>query len=302
MQVLSGIKKIVKNPYYIVSALNSFHLLNWMPDKMILRLCYRAYVGKPLNLKKPELFTEKLQWLKLYNRNPEHSRLVDKYDVRSYIEKQLGDGYLVPLLGVWDKFDDIDFSMLPDKFVLKCTHDSGGLVFCKDKGTFDFSAAKKKLDKHLKHNLFWNFREYPYKHVRPRIICEEYMVDESDSELKDYKLFCFNGDPRFIQVDYNRFIGHRRGIYDTEWNLLQFEMNYQNDPDVKIHKPVKLNDMINLSKLLSKQHYFIRVDFYSINDRIYIGELTFFPEAGFVLFDPPEYDGIIGKWLKLPDK
>ena len=301
MRILSGIKKIIKNPYCIIFALSSFRLLNWMPDKMFIRLRYRAHMRKRLNLKKPVLFSEKLQWLKLYNRNPEHSRIVDKYEARGYIGERVGEDLLIPLLGVWDRFDDIDFSKLPDQFVLKCTHDSGGLVFCRDKSTFDFSAAKKKLEKCLKQNYYWFDREYPYKYLKSRIICEQFMVDERGLELKDYKVYCLNGTPRFIQVSFNRSTEHTISFFDMEWNLIPLKlMGYVSKHPMTISKPRQFDEMIELSKIFSKEHAFLRVDFYCIYDKLYIGELTFFPAAGFMNFDPPEYDSLLGNLLDLP--
>jgi len=217
--------------------------------------------------------------------------------MRRYIEEQVGKEYLVPLIGIWNDFDSIDFSKLPNQFVLKCTHDSGGVVICSNKNMFDISSAKSKLKKHMKRNFYWHAREFPYKNVCPRIICEKYLVDESKTELKDYKLYCFNGKPKFMQVDFDRFTEHKKNLYDLTWNSLPFEMNFHNSPHIIIPKPIHLDRMIDIAKKLSAKYTFLRVDFYVIEDKVYIGELTFFPAAGVMWFDPPEYDAILGDEL-----
>jgi len=303
MGVLSGTKKVIRNPFYIVTILNHFHLLNWMPDKAFIKLRYRAFMGQRLNLESTKLFTEKLQWLKLYNRNPDHTGLVDKYEVRAYITEQFGAKYLIPLLGVWDSPGDIDFSALPDQFVLKCTHDSGTYIICRDKKTFDIAAARMRLKKSLRHNYYWHSREYPYKKVKPRIICEEFMVDESGTELKDYKVFCFNGRPTYILVDFNRLKGHNRNIYDTDWQYVPFVMNrYYPDPLTAFDKPACFDEMLDIAGRVSKEHAFIRVDFFIVGSKLYIGELTFFHGTGLIRFEPPEYNAMLGDMLILPEQ
>jgi len=302
MSLLSGIRNVVKNPYYILTILNKRRLLKWMPDKMFVKLNYRRKMRRRLDLENPRLFSEKLQWLKLYDRKPEYTRLVDKYEARGYIAGQIGEEYLIPLLGVWNKVEDIDFSTLPAQFVLKCTHDSGGLVICRDRNAFDAEAAKKTLRWHAKRNYYSGSREYPYKNVKPRIICEKYMTDESGYELKDYKVFCFNGEPMIVQVDYDRFTEHKRNMYDIEWSLLPVKFRYPIKSGVTTMKPERLDKMTEISRKLSIRHAFVRVDFYVINNAIYAGEITFFPESGYTTFDPPAYDRIFGDFLLLPDK
>lgn len=299
-RLLSGLRKIVKNPLYSVTVLNSFHLLNWMPDRLFLKLRYRAYMGTRLRLRDPQLFTEKLQWLKLFNRNPEYTKLVDKYELRQYVKEEFGEQYLISLLGVWDNADDVDFSELPEQFVLKCTHDSGGLVICKDKNTLNIAEARKKIKKCLKHNYFWSCREYPYKDVKPRVICEKYMTDDGGEELKDYKVFCFNGEPKYVLVDYDRAYGHKRNIYDTDWKYMSFVMNkYYPDPNVTFDRPAVLDEILDISRRVSKDIPFVRVDFYIVDNNAYIGEVTFFPGTGLLIFEPPEYDAILGGYLRL---
>lgn len=213
-----------------------------------------------------------------------------------------GEEYIIPTLGVWEHFDDIDFDKLPDKFVLKCTHDSGGLVICRDKSKFDKEAARKKLEKCLKRNYFLYGREWPYKNVPPRIIAEKYMVDESGVELKDYKIFCFHGVPKIIEVDFNRFVGHKRNLYTTSWELIDLEICYPSDENFKIAKPEHLEKLLQLATVLSQDIPHIRTDFYVINGKIYFGELTFCHGSGFEKFIPEEWDKIFGDWLKLPEK
>lgn len=192
--------KVFKNPKKIIEFAGYKQLLNWIDDKAYLKLMYYLIFDKKLNLNNSKTFNEKLQWLKLYDRNPLYTKLVDKYEVRKYIAQTIGEEYLIPLIGVWDKFDDIDFSTLPNQFVLKCTHDSGGLVICKNKSKLDIEVARKKINKCLRRNYYYSGREWPYKDVKPRIVCEKYMVDESGVELKDYKFFASMVNPRHYSL------------------------------------------------------------------------------------------------------
>lgn len=275
-------------------------LLKLLPDYIFLKIKYRYKFNKKLDLNNPQTFNEKLQWLKLYDRNPEYTKMVDKYEAKKYVANIIGEEYIIPTLGVYDKFEDINFATLPNQFVIKCTHDSGGLIICKDKTKLNIKEARKKINKSLKRNYFYTGREWPYKNVKPRIIAEQYMVDESGTELKDYKIFNFNGIPQFIQVDFNRFKGHQRKLYSTDWKELDFNLVYSINKNVKISKPEKLKEILKLAKKLSINHSFIRTDFYVINDKIYFGELTFFPEAGFGKFIPEEWDEKLGNILELP--
>ena len=300
MGVLSSLKKFLKDPLYVITKPKTFPLVNLIPDKLYLRLRYKAKLGRYPDLDNPKLFTEKMQWLKLYDRRPEYVHIVDKYEARKTIAEQCGEQYLIPLLGVWDRVEDIDFSKLPEQFVLKCTHDSGGVIVCSNKSALDIEAAKEKLKRRLKFNYFWYSREYPYKKVKPRIICEKYMVDESGTELKDYKIFCFSGEPKYIQLDYERFTGHKRNMYDTEWNFVPFSVNtYYPDMSRTFKKPDDLEEMFSISRKLSREYAFLRVDFYIIGGRIYIGELTLYPESGIGVIKPQEYDAALGELLDI---
>lgn len=294
------IVKALKNPCYAVHA-----VLNRMSpyiknDEFVVKAGYLLSTHHVLNLKHPKTFNEKLQWLKLHDQHEEYTQMVDKAAAKDYVANIIGDEYIIPTLGVWDKFDDIDFDKLPDKFVLKCTHDSGGLIICKDKSTLDIDKARKRINYCLHKNPYWATREYPYKNVKPRILAEKYMVDESGTELKDYKFFCFDGEPKFIEVDFDRFIGHKRNIYDIEWNLLDFEIKFPSNFNHVIEKPASLDEMINVAKKLSKDIPFVRVDLYSINGQVYFGELTFFHGSGCEKFSPEIWNYKLGGWMDLP--
>lgn len=272
-----------------------------LPDKLYLKLKYYQRMGKKLNLDNPKTFNEKLQWLKLYDRNPLYTKLVDKYEVRRYIANSIGEEYLIPLLGVWDNFDEIDFDILPNQFVLKCTHDSGGLIICKDKTKLDISLVKNKINRCLSYNYYWHGREWPYKNVKPQIIAEQYMVDYSSYELKDYKYFCFDGVPRamFIATDRSRpNVETKFDFYDMNFNHMPFTNGHPNS-EVEIKCPDGFEKMKKLAAILSKGIPQVRVDFYNINGRIYFGELTLSHWSGFTPFSPEEWDLKFGEWIHL---
>lgn len=269
-------------------------------DAFYLKVLFLLDRHRVLHLDNPVRFNEKLQWLKIHVHDDSRTPLVDKYECKKYIAEKIGEEYVIPTLGVWNNFNEIDFSQLPDKFVLKCTHDSGGLVICSDKCKFDIEKARKKINKSMKKRYFYSFREYEYKNVKPRIIAEKYMVDETGWQLKDYKIFCFNGEPKFVEVDYDRYVGHKLNVYDLDWNYVDFYMTSHNDPNVNIPRPERLEDMLNIARKLSENAIFVRVDFYSINEKIYIGELTYYPGGGCIDFHPDEYDIKLGNMLKLP--
>lgn len=279
-------------------------LLKYIPDKLFLKIKFKIKVGYKLNLKRPTTFNEKLQWLKLYDRRPEYTTMVDKYAVKKYVADKIGEQYVIPTLGVWDSFDEIDFDKLPNQFVLKCTHDSGGLAICKDKSTFDHEAAKKKINDSLNRNYYYSGREWPYKDVNPRIIAEKYMEDTQIkiSSLNDYKLMCFNGKVRCTFVCSDRKENLRITIFDNEWKRMPFGRYNHPASEEDISKPKNFDGMIELAEILSNDIPFVRVDFYEINGRIYFGELTFYPGAGFEEFSPGKWDRILGDWIELPTK
>lgn len=275
-----------------------------IPDKLWLALQFRFHLGYTVDFKNPKTFNEKLQWLKLYDRNPNYTKMVDKIDVKPYIASVIGEGHIVPTLGVYNTVDEINFDALPQQFVLKCSHDSGCIVICPDKSQLDISATKKKLQKGLNTNFYYRGREWFYKNVQPRIIAEEYMTDESGWELKDYKVFVMNGVAKFIEVDYNRFVFHKLNVYSRDWEFIDFYMTSPNDRSVQIPKPQKLELMLELAEKIANhaRATFLRVDFYSIGEHLYVGELTFTPGSGMIDFHPKEYDKILGDMLKLNTK
>ena len=299
-----GLRYVLQAVSYIKRPLNLFDnwaslgRLNWMPDKLYLSLMFRSKMGYWMNWKHPKTFNEKLQWLKIHNRNSLYTKLVDKYEVRKFISEKIGEEFLIPLLGVWNHFEEIDFDKLPDQFVLKCTHDSGSTIVCKNKKHFDYNSAKMILAKSLAHNYYYNEREWPYKKVYPKIIAEKYMADEN-GDLRDYKFFCFDGKVKFLQVDYNRFIDHNRNIYDLDWNLLPFSIQYKSNKNTIIKRPALLNTMLDIATKLSQNMPHIRVDLYNTNEKIYFGELTFYHGAGFEHFTPNTWDKKIGDLIKV---
>ena len=304
MVILKKIWGAIIEPRKMMFHLNVRGFLNWMSDSAHVRLMYRLKLDKKLNLDNPQTFSEKLQWLKLHDRNPMYTKMVDKYEVREYIKEKLGEEYLIPLLGAYDSFDEIDFDELPTQFVLKCTHDSGGLVICKDKSKLDLKQAKKKIKKSFKRKYYYHSREWPYKNVKPRIICEKYMVDESGMELKDYRLFCFNGVPRFVAVDFSITdkTKTRRNLYDMDWGLMEEGITYPRVLVKNVQKPAKFDEMVKLSKILSKDIPHVRIDFYEINGKVYFGEMTFYHQSGFGRIYPEEFDYKMGSWIELPSR
>lgn len=256
-------------------------------------------MGEKLNLLYPQTFNEKLQWLKLYDRKPEYTIMVDKYEAKKWVEKKIGKEYIIPLLGVWDKFQDIDFELLPRQFVLKCTHDSGSLVVIKDKLKFDKDAVSLQFSHNLKINYYFKGREWPYKNIKPRIIAEEYLTEEM-GDLKDYKFFCFNGKVEFFKIDFNRFIYHQANYYNVDGEILPFgEQVCPPDFNKELDMPYNLKEMIRLAEKLSKNITFVRVDFYEVDKKVFFGEMTFYPASGMGKFLSHEMDYELGKKIVL---
>lgn len=293
------IKKALKDPYYACGLLLN-RIGRFVSDEQFVTWNYYLKFRKRLDLKNPRTYNEKLQWLKLNDRHEEYTQMVDKYEAKKYVVSIIGEEYIIPTLGVYDSFDEINFDELPNQFVLKCTHNSGGIVICKDKQKLDVKKSRKLMNKWMKKNPYWANREYPYKNVKPRIIVEQYMEDESGWQLKDYKVFCFNGEPQFVEVDYDRYVGHKLNVYDLNWNFLDFYMTSPNDSSVMIPKPKCMEKMIQLARVLSRGLINVRVDFYSIGDKLYFGELTLTPGSGCIEFYPEEYDSLLGSKLLLP--
>ena len=278
----------------------------------MLNIMVRAKLGYKLHIKNPLTFNEKMQWLKLYDRKPIYTKMVDKYEAKKYTEEKVGNQYVVPSYGVWNSFNDIDFSKLPDKFVLKTTHDCGGVIICTDKKDFDYDKARADFEHRLKTNFYWQGREWPYLNVEPRILAEKYLEAKDwgndtftyDADKKkaitDYKIMCFNGIPFCCLVCFGRNSkeGLHENFYDTEWNLLPFKRNspvFQG----KVDRPVFYDEMLRVSKILSEGTKFLRVDFFEADNHLYVGELTFFPASGFSEFLPLEWDYKLGSMIEL---
>ena len=273
-----------------------------IPDRIYLQIVYFRHFKKFIDFDNPKTFNEKIQWLKLNYRKEEYTNLVDKYRVKQYITKLIGEEYVIPTLGVWKNVDDIDFKSLPEKFVLKCNNDSGGIVICKNKKDFDEVKAKSFLKERLKNNGYWYGREWPYKNVKPCIIAEKYMEDSISKDLKDYKFFCFNGSMEFFDIDIDRFIEHRSNYYDRYGNFLPFGKTYcPPDYTKKIEMPKNLDKMIELAETISHNTVLSRIDFYEIDGQVYFGEITFYPGSGFSPFTDEKWDYKLGDMIDLPN-
>lgn len=292
--------KLLTNSDYRFLILAGQGFYDNMDDEAYLKRKYKACMGKELNLASPRTFNEKLQWLKLYNRKPEYTMMVDKYAVRKYIADTVGEKYLIPLLDVWDNPDDIDFDSLPNQFVLKCNHNSGlGMCICKDKSKLNIEKVKADLRKGLQQDYYLTGREWPYKDVPRKIVCEKYMSDKGKEELSDYKVLCFDGEPKLIEIHHGRFNGvHTQDIYDSTWCKTDIEQPGLPISNEVIGKPVFLDEMLNLSRKLSQGICHVRIDWYYTNNRLYFGEITFFDGSG---FDPflGNADELLGSWIKL---
>ena len=278
-----------------------------MPDDKYIRWIFKVRTGKKLNLKNPQTFNEKLQWLKLCCRKPEYTTMVDKYRVKKYVAEKIGKQYIIPTLGVWKNFDDIDFDKLPDKFVLKCNHNSGGLIICRNKSELDIKKARRIISRCLRKNFYLAGREWPYKNVKPLVIAEKFMKDSETSELRDYKFFCFDGKPVYCQVISDRTSCETMDFFDMEWKRQDFtKLSDSGKPfppsKFPIPVPCTFEEMKEKAAVLSKGIPFVRVDFYEINKKMYFGELTFFPASGFGGFSPDVWDYKVGSFLKLPKK
>lgn len=272
----------------------------WSDEKFI-KLKYKAKMGKKLNLNPPQTYNEKLQWLKLYDHDPLYTKLVDKYEVKDYVAKLIGEQYIIPTINVWDSFESIDFEQLPNQFVLKCTHDSGGLIICKNKVDLDIEKAKTIIKKCLQRNFYIFGREWPYKDVKPRIIAEQYMEDSGTKELRDYKFFSFNGIVKALFIASER---QKQGedvkfdFFDADFNHLPFKQGHENAKVIP-SKPVCFEEMKELASTLSKGLKEVRIDFYEVDGRVYFGELTFFHHGGWTPFTPDEWDYKFGRWINL---
>lgn len=282
MKKLDKILKVIKHPKYILIALDRKNIIR-LSDEKFLELQYENKMGETLDLENPKDFNQYIQWLKLNNRNPEYTKMVDKFDAKEYVSSIIGKEYIIPNLGVYDRFEDIDFDALPDKFVIKPTHTSGDVYICTDKTKIDFENLKTMINKWLKKNYYLVHREWPYKDIKPRIIIEEYMEDETGG-LIDYKVFAFQGKCKYVMACLDRNKGETKYIYfDKCWNMKKefSEDGIKYGDNVSVKMPKNLDKMFEFATILSKDIPFVRVDFYEVNGKLYFGELTFFPSAGF---------------------
>lgn len=277
----------------------------WVPDDVFIRMVYLWNMGKLPDLRHPRTFNEKLQWLKLNDRNPLYTRLVDKYEVRRWVEERIGGEYLIPLAGgPWESFDEVRLDVLPEQFVLKCTHDSGGLVICRNKQNLDVAAARTRIAAAMRDNYYYQSREWPYRDVRPRIIAEEYLEEAKSGELRDYKFLCFHGEPRLLYVASDR---HKAGektkfdFFDMGFHHIDLRNGHPNAQTLP-EKPAQFDLMRSLAEKLSADFAHVRVDLYEVNGRVYFGEMTFYHMGGVIPFDPPEWDERLGSWIRLEER
>lgn len=292
----------MKNNKYDFWAHALNRLVYVLPDKWYLFFRFKNRVGYWPHLNHPRTFNEKLQWLKLNDRHAEYTKMVDKIDAKKYVASIIGDKYIIQTLGVWNSVDEIEWDKLPNQFVIKVSSDSGGIVVCKDKQTLDIEKAKEKLTNGWGKNYYVHNKEYPYRDLTPRIIAEEYKEDESGYELRDYKIFCFNGEPKILFVASDR---QKAGedtkfdFFDLNWNHLPFTNGHPNSKEF-IAKPKNFEEMLEIAKKLSVGIPQVRIDLYNCNGQIYFGEITFFHWSGMTAFDPIEWDFKLGKMIKLP--
>lgn len=300
-RVINKIIKAIKSPKVAILYLLCLKFFRILPDKLYTKIKYRVIMGKSINFKNIKTFNEKMQWLKLYDRKPFYTTLVDKYQVRKYIEETIGGDYLIPLLGVYNDYEEIDFQALPKEFVLKPNHTSGDIYICHDNSMIDHDKLKKEIKKWLNRRYYWVHREWPYKNIKPKIICEKYITDGEGSDLKDYKFMCFNGKVKcaFVCSERNSEDGLKVDFYDMDWNIMPFTRRYPLSGNLT-PKPKNFENMVQLAEKLSAGFTFLRVDFYEVMVQLFFGELTFYPGAGVEEFTPEEYDYVLGSWLDLP--
>lgn len=300
-RILDILRKLFFDENVRLNCLTRLGVTDHLSDERFLRIKYRCNLKKELCIASPESFNEKLQWLKLYDRKPEYTVMVDKYRVREFIADTIGAEYLIPLIGVWNSPEEIDFEALPDQFAMKCNHNSGlGMCICTDKSKLDIKKVKRELRRGLKQDYYLTGREWPYKDVPRKIIAEQFMKSDAGG-LTDYKIHCFNGEPKVILVCKDRFTenGLTEDFFSPQWEHLDIRRPKHPNASQPIPKPEVLSQMLSLSQTLSQGIPFLRVDFYIIAHRIYFSELTFFPASGFERFVPEEWDQILGHWLEL---
>lgn len=297
--IKKGIKYILNEDYrFLVGAFRGKY--NNLADEEYCKRLFKARVGYTPDFANPQTFNEKLNWLKLNDRKDLYTSMVDKHDVKTIVAEKIGEKHVIQSLGIWNDFDEIDFALLPNQFVLKCTHDSGGLVICKDKNKFDVGKARAKINRSLKTNYYWANREWPYKNVKPRILAEKYVSDGFNTVLPVYKFFNFNNGETILQVIHNDKTPEERiDYFDEKWNPLELHQNFKNS-DVIPSKPKKFDMMLRYAKILSEGFPFLRTDFYETGDTVLFSEFTFYSDAGFERFYPDSWDLELGKRIILP--
>lgn len=297
------VKRYIKDPYYALGYDMIKKCPKLMTDEFYLRVLWRILMEYELDLNNPQTFNEKLQWLKLHDHNPLYPTLVDKYRVKQYVAERIGKEHVIPTLAVYRSVDEIDLDKLPNQFVLKCNHDSGSVIICRDKSKFDIEKAKNKLEKCLKHNFYWDAREWAYKHVKPVIFAEQYMEDSSLHDLPDYKFFAFDGVVKYL------FIATERSSEEAETKFDFFDIDFNHIDVTNGHpnaetlpdKPTCFKEMIEFSEKLSRGFPQVRCDFYEVNGKSYFGEFTFYHWGGMTPFNPPDFDKELGGWIRLPN-
>ena len=290
---------LLKTPGKMLLPAGQNGMLKFIPDKMYLKAVFKAEMGYRLDLVHPKTYNEKLQWIKLYDRKPEYTVYADKYRVRKYIADTIGEEYLVPLIGMYERAADIPWADLPDSFVLKCNHVSGANIICADKSKLNIAEATQKLAYRLGKNDFWGGREWCYKDIKPCIICEEYMGSSDGMPPDDYKFMCFNGEPKLIQVHHDRYGDHTLDFMDTNWEKTGIVQGPPNSKD-PIPKPETFDEMMKIARILSSNMPYARIDLYSIGNTVKFGEITMYPTSGFCLFDDFQTDIQLGEWIRLP--
>lgn len=305
-KIIRVLKNIWINPRMILAYMNAAGIFKFLPDKFVIKLLWWTKSGQKLNLKEPSSFNEKIQWLKLYNRDEKMTMMVDKYAVREYIGRVIGEEYLIPIIGVWDFPEQIDFENLPNQFVLKCNHNAAvGLCICRDKTKIDIKYVCNELKRGLKKNFYYSSREWAYKNVTRKVICEKYMQDGQRKSLRDYKFFCFNGEAKFIYMSegLENHDSAKISFYNLEGEKMPFYRSDYKQFDKQIVFPENLDEMTLIANKLAKDINvpFVRIDLYSIENKVYFSEITFYPNSGYIPFEPYEWDKIIGGWIKLPN-
>lgn len=296
-----SIKSYFKRNYHFLVFYEWLKTLDkyYLSDEKFIRKQFLKRLNRPLNLDHPLYYNDKIQWLKLYNRQADLQVYADKLKVRNYIERKIGAAYLNDLIGVYDRVEEIPFDLLPDQYVIKTSHGSGHIILCHDKNKMDYRDIRSKLNWWLRRDYYYQNREWVYKDMEKKILIEPYLIDPS-GDLKDYKIFCFHGQPKLIQVDFDRHRDHKRNFYDLSFNLLPFTSRYPMDKEAHLKVPKNYKEMLDIARTLSQDFIHVRVDLYNVEGKIYFGELTFYHGNGMETIEPLSYEKLLGSWLTLP--